>query len=336
MPSLVVATGKTVIHSSSHKRVRFAHPRWRLPLTVTAMRPGGDVMVKISGGMEVYGLVALKDLGVLVCKPAPMGERYYAGDHNMLGVRSVVKDGRLMVGGEIQIRVKDYGKDVPYAQQFSRVPLEGAIGVENLCRVIPPKKHAGTNKDPYIVRSPGETHLDDFPSGTPEVSIKKEETLTLHASPGGQVIHTRGPSRWGYSLVRVGRRDGWDQVAVGGGPYLLGWIPSRPDREPVTGGIGGLLGTMGKMKGPASLHTRALKAKPLHRLPAGTPVQQFGVVHARLIKAGYARVITHQDGWVYVNAAVDDDVMVEGWVRPANLGAKVESHQPSNPINDKD
>ncbi len=90
------------------------------------------------------------------------------------------------------------------------------------------------------------------------------------------------------------------------------------------GVLGGLIGEMVKAKPPWSLRTKKLRPLPLHPLPAGTPVQQFGVVHARLLKPGFARVISRQDGWIYVAAAVDDDVMVEGWIKPESLGVKAE------------
>jgi len=324
MPSLVVSTGKTVLRTSSGKRLPFANPRWRLPLTLVSMRSPTEVMVKITGAMEVYGLAALKELGVLVCKPGPMGSGFYAGDHNMLQLRSSVKDGQLTVGGAVRIRVHDHNAGVPYPKQFRVVPFEAPIRADRLCKAIPPRKHAGTGKDPHVVRQPGQIHRDDFPSGTAEVEVKKGETLTLRASPGGEVVHTRAPSKWDYALMRIGQHSGWDQVAVGGGPYLLGWMPTRPEYKPERFGIGGLLGTMGKRKGPASLHTRKLKALPLHRLPAGATLQQFGVVHARLLEPGYARVITRQDKWIYVAAAVDADVKVEGWIEPSSLGEKVE------------
>ena len=44
------------------------------------MKSPAHVMMKITGAMEVYGVAALKDLGVLVCVPGPLGERFYAGE----------------------------------------------------------------------------------------------------------------------------------------------------------------------------------------------------------------------------------------------------------------
>jgi len=326
MPSLVVSTGKTVLYTSSGKRLPFAFPGWRLPLTLVAMRSPTEAMVKLTGGMEVYGLTAISEMGVLVCSPGPLGAHFYAGDGNMLRLRSVVRGGQVTVAGVVTLRLRDHDKKLTYGEQFRRLPFEAGIKVERLCKSVPGRKHTGTGKDPHIIRTTGEVHKDDLPAGMTRVYVEKGENPPLRATPGGggKVLHLRRADRWGYSLYRLEQKDGWDRVVAGSGPYLLGWIPTRPEYNPKSIGIGSILGTMGKSVGPANLRTKALRAYPLHRLSPGTPMQQFGVVHARLLKPGFARVITRKDKWIYVAAAVDRDVKVEGWIEAASLGEKVE------------
>ena len=313
----MVTTGKTVLYSSAGKRLPFAWPGWKLPVEVRSARPGGDLLVRIAGAIEVYGLTKLGDLGVLVCREGPLGEQYYAGRGNMLRPASPVSSGEVIVTGTVRVRIKPYGRDVPYARQFRGIRFKAPIAVSRLCTAVPPARHADTNEDPHVMSPLGEVKPEDFPDRAP--------LIRLLAAPKGKPLFTRAANKWGYSLVRIDKKDGWDRVAAGSGPYLLGWIPSRPDYRPGAGGfgIGGVMGSMGKGKGPMSLRTKGLKQLPLHHLSAGTEVQQFGVVHGRLKKPGFARASSRQGKWIYVTAAVDEEMVVEGWIEARRLGAKV-------------
>lgn len=66
------------------------------------------------------------------------------------------------------------------------------------------------------------------------------------------------------------------------------------------------------------LAVRVCQAGPLDDLPLlrvrpGAEVRQLGTVTARFGVPGFARVVTSRVGRAFVFAAVDDDLLVEGW-----------------------
>jgi hypothetical protein len=327
-PALVVAAPRVALTTAGPQRVRLATPRARLPLRVVEARANGDLVIAITGGIEIQGVGPLDTLGVLVCEPGPVSERLYAGTSNLLRLRSALTGGRLKVSGEVTLREREPDEKVPFFLQSRVLTLEGEIDEKRLCTTPPQRKRP---KEPVLVRTMGEVYDDDFPDDTRQVDVKKGEPLTLLARPGGTPLYTRPASHWGYSLVRLRTEAGWDLVAAGSGPYLVGWISTRPSREVFgPGGLGLVGGLVGRDQriGPRSLHTPTLEKLPLHSLPAGTTLRQLGVVHARLTKPGFARVGSLRDGWRYVVAAVDDDVVVEGWVDPRQLGPEVQAAAP--------
>lgn len=326
-PDLVVASPGTEILATGPQQVLLARPRSRLPLKITRTRPDGWVQVTLEGGIEVSGLVSLDSLGVMVCEAGPISDRLYAGHSNLLQLRSPVTAGRVKVAGVVILRERAYAKDLPFSRQFRRLALKGEIETRRLCRSTPPPKHAGTKADPTIIRALGEVYEDDFPSTMTFVTVEREVALTLHDRPGGTSIYTRPADSWGYTLARLRRKGGWDLVAAGSGPYVVGWTPTRPERKPskaskVFGLLGGLMGTT---VGPWLLNSKKLRGLPLHALAAGTEIQQFGQAQARLTRPGFARASTLKDGWRYVSAAVDEDVVVHGWVEQRALGPEVKA-----------
>jgi hypothetical protein len=116
---------------------------------------------------------------------------------------------------------------------------------------------------------------------------------------------------------------------MGDGPYLLGWTLSLPEQKQPrsTFAVAGLV-SKDIAAGPIHLHSKKLQKLPLHALVAGTEILHFGVVHAVLRKPGYARVLKQHDNLAYVYAAVDDDVVVEGWVAQAKLGLELDQTTP--------
>ena len=124
----------------------------------------------------------------------------------------------------------------------------------------------------------------------------------------------------------------WDQVVLGGGPYLLGWTPSRvPNRrvgDPI-GGLGLVVGTIAdltdvELSGASrALAGKALQSLPLHELPAGTELSHFGTPRARLTERGLARVVRTAGPLAYVVAAADASITVEGWLPSSALGRLV-------------
>jgi hypothetical protein len=319
LPSLVVALEGTVLRLAENEKVKVAFPRAGLPLRVREARREA-VRVELDGGIRVEGLTTLEELGVEVCEPGPLSERFYAGNGNRLRLRSGIDAGRIRVSGEVAVREVEYSKDVHFLKQFRRIPFETGVEVSRLCPAPQPPRHAGTAEDPEIARVFGEPDEEDFPKGTHLIDIEKGAPLTLLDAPGGNPVHTFPATQWGFTLIRVRTEGRWDLVAAGGGPYLLGWIPTRSPRDMQNAfGIGGL-GMSSSQKGPWALHTARLKQLPLHRVPAGTPLQHFGVVRATLNADGYARVQRTNGRWSYVVAAVDDEVTVQGWMETSALG----------------
>jgi hypothetical protein len=329
-PSLLVATRTTVLRLAEAPEVRIAFPRVRLPLRLREAHDG-EVTVAIEGGIEVAGVVKLGELGVLACRPGPMGDHYYAGNDNLLSLRSVVTDGHVRVGGLVVIRQRPFDGPIPFAEQFREIPFEGDLPVTRLCDAPPPKRHAGTAADPSVAHLYGEPDEEDFPAGTKLVDIEKGAPLTLLDAPAGKPLHTIPANPYGFTLVWLRREGAWDLVAAGGGPYLLGWIPSRTPREDdsATGGLG-LLGSIAEREAPIALYKKSLESSPLRRLPAGSAIRQLAVTRARFMRAGWARVVGAPSGaWSYVVAAVDADVTVEGWLETAKLGESVAGATPA-------
>jgi hypothetical protein len=328
LPALVMTTQGLVLRSTGSERLRVALPTSRLPLEILRLSDDGtEAIVHLRGGIAVTAVARRDDLGVLVCQPGPLTERVYAGAGNLLTLRSGIQAGAVHVHATVLLPTREPEPGLAWRDQFQRQGVDAQLAVDRLCPAKPMPRHAGTAADPHIGHVQGEVDTEDFPKGTPVIDFPKDVTLTLLDRPGdGAVVYTRPATRWGFEVVRLRHEGDWDLVAVGDGPYLTGWLPARPPRaeEPVGGlGIlGALSGSAGN--GPWSLHTTALAKLPLHHLPAGTVIQQMGIPFARLDKPGFARVGTLKNGWVYVTAAVDSDVVVEGWLRPEQVGAKVE------------
>lgn len=334
LPPLVVAAPGATLHAPGHSDVVLARPRTGLPLTVDEVSEDGrEVRVRIAGPLEVRGVVRRDALGVVVCEAGPVGERLYAGAHNLLLLRSGEVDGGVKVAGTAVVRVREHAPDVPHGSQFQRLTYEGTIATSRLCATPPPKRHAGTKDDPVRAHPLGEVDIEDFPPGTPLVPVRGDAALTLLAAPGGAPVFTRAASRWSYELALLRREGAFCLVAAGSGPYVLGWVPAEALGEPRPAQThGGLAAIGGVLRSPGALHARKLAALPLHTLAAGTELRAFGVVHARFTRDGLARVVAKKDGAAYVVAAVDDDVTVEGWLDEGRLGPVVASGaSPSSP-----
>jgi hypothetical protein len=325
LPPYVVAADKAVLRLDDDRNVRLAFPRHELPLRIREVRDD-EAVVEIDGGVRVSGVVKLDALGVIVCTPGPVGDHLYAGNGNLLTLRSSVHGGQVSVGGAVVVRQRAYAETVPFAEQFRSIPFEATLPTDRLCAGPQPKRHAGTVADPTVGRIHGEPDVEDFPKGTRLLDIDKDTSLTLLDAPGGKPLHTLPATEWGFVLVWLKREGGFDLVAAGGGPYLLGWIPAREPRNPAADSDGLLLGgVVGEgQEGPHALYGQELLTLPMHKLPAGAQLQQLGVVRATLMRDGYGRVVgAPRAGSSYVIAAVDDDVTVEGWIETARLGAVV-------------
>lgn len=328
LPPLVVTTPGQILRTTATERLAAARPSSRLPLEVVrSSQDGSEALVHLRGGIDVLAVARLQDLGVLVCQPGPLTERVYLGAGNLVTLRSGVHPGTADAQGpqvDVHVQVALPGREGRYGPAIAHQTLEASLPVARLCAALPPPRHAGTHADPWLAHGLGEVDPEDFPPGLPTIDFPKDVTLTLQdrPAPDAAVIFTRPATSWGFEVVRLQHQGDWDLVAVGGGPYLTGWMSARPVRGPEPmGGLGALIG--GASNGPFSLHVAALRTLPLHHLPAGTVIQQRGKPFARLDKPGFARVGTQRDGWVYVTAAVDDDVVVEGWTDPKQVGDPV-------------
>lgn len=324
LPAFVVATTDTVLSTGSAGAppVRLGRPNHGVPLDVKGPGPGDTLTVQVHGGIELQGLVARDTLGVVVCESGPQGDRYYLGRGNVLRLRSAIVDGKVEVEGSVLLPKKPSDHGRPWNEQYQTVPFSTQLDIRRLC-TTPPKRPAGTAEDPGIGQSVGELNEGDFPGGTPFIAMKRGVALSLYDRPGGAVIYTRSPDPWGYALARISQNGKWDLVAAGEGPYLLGWMPARPPRKkpaPLDILVGGLEALL---PGPMALNTDGLQRLPLHELPAGTELRQFGIPVARLTRAGYARLSPVRDGAQYAVVAVDDDVVAEGWLDPTKVGALV-------------
>jgi hypothetical protein len=328
LPALILTTPGLVLRSTGIERVRVGVPASRLPLEIVRLSDDGtEALVHLRGGIAVTAVARRDDLGVLVCQPGPLTERVYVGAGNLLTLRSGVQAGAVHVHATVLLPTRQPGPGVAWRDHFQRQGIDAQLAVDRLCPALPVPRHAGTAADPHVGHIQGEVDTEDFPKGTPVIDFPQDVTLTLLDRPGdGAVVYTRQATQWGFEVVRLRHEGAWDLVAVGAGPYLTGWLPARPIRAEEPGGGLGMLGSLSgnPSNGPWSLHTGALAKLPLHRLPAGTVIQQLGDPFARLEKPGFARVGMLKDGWVYVTAAVDSDVVVQGWLRPDQLGAKVE------------
>ncbi len=326
LPAMVVASSEATIKSAgvgvgASQPVPIARLSRGVPIEVTASGPDGALSVRVHGGIEVTGVVPRDALGVVVCEPGPLGDHFYAGRGNVLSLRSEVVGGRVQVAGEVRLLSKTDSKAIAAGEQYHRVPFQAELEERRLC-TEPLRKHSGTDEDPEVAYTRGEIALDDFPADTRFIDVVKGAALKLLDRPLGTPLHERGGDRWGYMLARIEHQGKWDRVAAGDGPYLLGWISARPTLKSAS--YGGLLGAfMSAGPAPARLNSDALLSKPLHELPAGAELRQFGVVVARLTRPGYARICATREGWKYVVGAVDDEVVAEGWIDPARIGPQV-------------
>lgn len=331
LPPFVVAGERAPLTLADHPKVVVARPRPGLPLRVGRMADGRPWAV-IDGAVQVAGVVAQDDLAVVVCAPGPVVGPFYAGNDTRLALRSGVEGGRVRVAGRVAVRARPFDAKQPGSDEFRHLDFTADLPVERLCAGPQPKRHAGTAADPDIARGYGEPDEEDFPKGTRVADVPKGTPLTVLDRPGGAPLHTLPAEPWGFSVVWLGREGAWDRVAIGGGPYLVGYTtPIEPRDE--TYGVGGL-GLLGAMVdlGPFALHTSRLARAPLHHVPAGTSVVVYGVERARLLKPGFARVTGGpREGFVHVVAAVDDGVTVEGWVPQGAIGPRVEEKRRSAP-----
>jgi hypothetical protein len=320
LPKLVVATASTAIMSSNPtgKPVRVAVPRRGLPLDIKDSGGGATVAVQIHGGIEITGSVARESLGVLICEPGPVGDSYYVGRGNLLTLRSAATDGPLEVAGDVVVPKKTSA--TVWNEKYHRVSFHAAIEESRLC-AAPLPKHTGVDQDPSLAHVVGEIAENSFPKGTAFIEVKKGAPLALLDRPSGTPLHERSAEPVGYTVARIAHEGKWDRVAAGEGPYLLGWIPARPVRKKPAPNLEPDI-VWAENNAPASLNTEALKRLPLHEVPAGTELRQFGQVTARLTRPGYARVSAVRDAWQYAVVAVDDDVVAEGWLDPSRVGPR--------------
>ncbi len=319
LPPFVVAVRGAALWADDAHATRVARSlRGGLPLEVLGAAASGRVRVAVHGAISVSGITDLDQLAVQVCQAGLVGDRYYFGNGNVVSLRGGVEDGQVHVGGTVSTAVEhDNGPSTTMRTAFDvRIPLS------RLCTSTPAARHAGTKQDPTVGHVPGEIDSEDFPAHTDEVDIAAGETLTLLDAPGGSPIYQREPGRWGFVIMKLRSEHGFDQVALGDGPYLVGWTKSRTPRKRERGAlhIGDVIGTM--PEGPWALQSAALLSKPLRRLPVSTELNQLGVC-ARFGAPGYARVMRVENGSAYVVAGVDDNLLVEGWVDEQALGAEV-------------
>jgi len=324
LPSLVVATMDTRLRAAANADTVVAHPRRGLPLTVREVAPDGrTVLVATTGAVEVVGAVPVTALGVIVCRAGRAGDRFYLGAGNVLPLRGGLVDGAVHVGGTFRAKARQVEGRAFFAA-LDKVPFDAVVPEEQLCTAPPPPRHAGTNADPIIAQIPGSPDREDFPPATEELDIPKDTPLALRALPAvdSPRVFARAPDPWGYSLPVVARDGDSVLVAVGEGPYLVGWVEGRPTRriDEHFGMVGGILGGHNG-PGPVSLYSRELQTLPLVRLPKGAELRAYGVVHARFHADAYARVIRRDGGHAYVAAAVDRDVLVSGWTSEDTLRA---------------
>ena len=315
LPPLLVTTPSSLLMASGPTRVALAHPRARLPIEVRTV-PGGALVATIHGGIEVTGELENNEVGVLVCTPGDVGDHDYAGANNLLTLRSTIEGGRVKVRGTAVVD-----------ERVSRT-FDGDLEVSRLCATVPPRRHTGASGDPFVAHPSGEVDEEDFPHGTPILDVAAHVHLSLRDAPNGAELSPIDGGEYGLVVMKLESREGWDRIALGGGPYVTGWIAAktpgvtiRTDTD-LLAMLGELAGD--KRPGPMSLRAKVLLKYPLHELAQGTEIRQFGVTRARLTKPGFARVGALRDGWRYVFVAVDDDVMVEGWIDPARVGAKLE------------
>ena len=333
LPPLLVTTASSRLMAPGPKPVTLAYPRARLPISVRTT-PGGALVATIHGGIEVTGELEDNELGVLVCTPGDVGERYYVGAGNLLTLRSAIDAGRVKVRGTAVVDHRAIGPTTFAGAPVSRAHLDvswtfdGDLEVSRLCTTPPPPRHTGTNADPFVAHATGEIDEEDFLRGTPVVDVGSHVRVSLRDAPNGAELTQIDGGEFGLVVMKLASRDGWDRIAFGGGPYVTGWIASKTPgvTTRTDSDVLAMLGDLAadKRPGPISLRAKVLVQYPLHELPQGAEIRQFGETRARLTKPGFARVGALRGDWRYVWVAVDDDVMVEGWIDPARVGAKLE------------
>jgi hypothetical protein len=324
LPELIVATPRTRFVSGPDRHV-VAIPRARLPLRIAPEAPGDGGLVTASavGGISLTARVPREELGVLVCEAGLVGDHLYAGVGNLLVLGPRISETTFRVRGDVVLR-SDEPADKPAFLRVRRVAIDGAIDARRLCARVPPPRHAGTADDPQIALMPGDLDEEDFPSSMAWVDLPGTSAKPLLARPSGDVLV---PLRTEADHVPTFGREGtFHRVAVGSGPYAVGWVDgATPAAPPTLGVVGGLLGgEMAPRPGPSSLYRRDLAKLPLRPVLAGTRVDLGGAT-ATLTRPGYARVSRSSGTRSWVNAAVDDDVLVAGWVETSALGAPVDA-----------
>jgi len=299
-----------------------------LPLAASELRGSGEtVLVTFKDRVELRGLVALQQLGVLVCQPGRVSMNVLAAAGNLVTLRSPVMDGHVAIGGTV---VVPGVPKVVGGSRLARIPFTAEIGAARLCAAKPAPRHAGTDADPVVLQARGEVDTDDFPVGTPVLEVPKGDPLALSDRPAAPPFFVRPGADWGFTTVRLSTDGQWDQVVLGEGPYIVGWTRTRAPDHHVGDPMGGLgiVGTLSETD--VNLHaamdllaSAPLRSLPLHEVPAGTELAHHGTARARLITSGFARVVRTEGALAYVVAAVDGSMTVEGWLPSTALGRRM-------------
>lgn len=106
LPPYIVASAHTVLRLPEDPTVRLAFPRFKLPLRIRPEARG--LVAEVDGAIRVSGIAKLEELGVVMCEAGPVGSHFYAGNGNLLTLRSGVRGGRVRVAGLVNLRLKPY------------------------------------------------------------------------------------------------------------------------------------------------------------------------------------------------------------------------------------
>lgn len=286
---------------------------------------GSSVLVATTGAVEVVGTLPLSGLSAVVCKPGLSGEHLYLGAGHQVALAGGLENGRIATKGVLSVR-SDGPADDPkiLTTRLAVVPYELTLPEGDLCTAPPKPRHKGGTEDPFPAHLAGETDLEDMPAGTGQQVLPKGTPLVLWPTAasaaqraGARPILDLGPQRWDRRLPVLERQRDAVRVALGDGPFVVGWLTeagtTKVDEE--ADAKGGLLmgGTLDHGPGSYLLYTRELQGLPLLALKAGATLRGGGVVHARFLKDGYARVHKRDGHQVFVTAAASDDLTVTGW-----------------------